>query len=887
MKSKLSISIMSLCACTALHAEVTLDGTLGPQMNLEGPNYAIGAELGQQHGSNLFHSFAKLNVNTGESATFSGPENVTNVIGRVTGGTASNIDGTLRSTIPNADLYLINPAGMVFGPNATLDVPGSFHASTADTLRFQDGSEFSTRSPTNSVLTVAPVQAFGFLGDTPAPLTVEGNTKGMTGTAGKTLSLVGGNLKIYQSVVTAKGGRLNLSSVSSKGDVTPQPEDLTSSATLGEMAIQESIVTVSGGGTQGGIYIRAGRFTLTEASVQANATKEQDGGKIDVQADSVTATGGRFLSSATGAGHSGKVTLKVNGATEFVGVNSRGVASGIITGAAENSQGNAGTIEIETGTLSLKDGANLNATTQGSGQGGSIVVRAKEGITLSGTDSGKKQGSSIAANTRAKENGGAGGTIVLQAKELTLNDGAVITSTTLGSGAGGNINIQVTEGVNLSGADQRDPRRTSSISALTGGTGNGGTLTISARTLNVSNGTMIRADSGGSGKGGNIAIQVGDTVNLAGTDSTGYGSLISANASGRNADAGEGGTLVLVANRLNLADGAQIGTSTFGPGQGGKLIVQVAGETKLSGQDQSADQFSSGLFTVSQGETDPAGAGGTLVLQTGNLILTETGTISAKTFGPARGGNIQIQAQSASLTKGGLVTARSENHGEAGQILMMVGDTLNMRNSSIQTSALSADGGDLIITAPNYVYLIGSQISTSVSEKFGGGGNILFQPKFVILDGSQIFAKAKKGRGGNIGIVTTGVYNFTYEAIAKVINASSEMGVDGVVTITTPDQSAVEGLFALPASMLDVTGLMKTPCGQRDNSSSFVLLEREGTPTPPNDFLASGPRLAPLSSPPSRPAKITIQQRVASADKTAKTHHPTALLMVECKAKGS
>ncbi len=885
MKSKLSVSMMSLCAFTTLHAEVTLDGTLGPQMNLEGPNYAIGAELGQQRGGNLFHSFAKLNVNTGDSATFSGPENVTNVIGRVTGGTASNIDGALRSTIPNADLYLINPAGMVFGPNATLDVPGSFHASTADTLRFQDGSEFNARSPTNSVLTVAPVQAFGFVGDSPAALTVEGNTN-MTATAGKTLSLVGGHLKIYQSKVAVSGGRLNLASVSSKGDVTPQPADLTSSASPGEMTVQESIVSVSGGGTQGGIYIRAGRFTLTEASVQANASKEQDGGRIDVQADSVTATGGRFLSSTAGAGHSGKVTLKVNGATEFIGANSKGVASGIITGAAENSQGNAGTIEIETGTLSLKDGANLNATTQGSGQGGNIVVRAKEGVTLSGTDSGKKQGSSIAANTRAKENGGAGGTIVLQAKELTLNDGAVITSTTLGSGAGGSVNIQVTEGVNLAGADQRDPRRTSSISALTGGTGNGGTLTISARTLNVSNGTMIRADSGGSGKGGNIAIQVSDTVNLAGTDSTGYGSLISANASGRNADAGEGGTLFLIANRLNLADGAQVGTSTFGPGQGGKLIIQVAGETKLSGQDQSADRFSSGLFTVSQGETDPAGAGGTLVLQTGNLILTETGTISAKTFGPARGGNVQIQAQSASLTKGGLVTARSENRGEAGQILMMVGDTLNMRNSSIQTSALSADGGDLIITAPNYVYLIGSQISTSVSEEFGGGGNIVFQPKFVILDGSQIFAKAKKGHGGNIGIVTTGVYNFTYESIAKVINASSEMGVDGVVTITTPDQSAVEGLFALPAGMLDVTGLMKTPCGQRDNSSSFVLLEREGTPTPPNDLLASGPRLTPSPPVSSRPAKITIQPRVANADQTAKTHHPTALLMVECKAKG-
>src|SRR5215210_4415704 len=108
---------------------ITVDGRLSPAQTLAGPNYAIGADLGRQVGGNLFHSFGAFGLNRGETATFSGPATVANVIGRVTGGAQSSIDGTVRSTMPGANLYLVNPAGAVFGPNARVDVSGSFHAS--------------------------------------------------------------------------------------------------------------------------------------------------------------------------------------------------------------------------------------------------------------------------------------------------------------------------------------------------------------------------------------------------------------------------------------------------------------------------------------------------------------------------------------------------------------------------------------------------------------------------------------------------------------------------------------------------------------------------------------------------------------------------------------
>src|SRR5687768_2737233 len=122
----------SLAAALSLpvHAQIVLDGTLGrPTPVLTGPNYTIGSNVGRQVGGNLFHSFGQFNVNTGQSATFTGPVTVTNVIGRVTGSTPSNIDGLIRSTMFGANFFLINPAGIVFGPTAQLDVKGSFHAS--------------------------------------------------------------------------------------------------------------------------------------------------------------------------------------------------------------------------------------------------------------------------------------------------------------------------------------------------------------------------------------------------------------------------------------------------------------------------------------------------------------------------------------------------------------------------------------------------------------------------------------------------------------------------------------------------------------------------------------------------------------------------------------
>jgi len=169
------------CLLTAppARAQVVLDGSLGgtPGQAVgagDGADYLITDDLGTLRGSNLFYSFRDFNVRTGELARFTGPDAVQNLIARVTGGRPSSIDGTIASAIPGSHLYFLNPAGLLFGANALLDVTGSFHASTATQLRFVDGSTFAARMNAPHLLSAASPAEFGFL-DAQAPITVNGS----------------------------------------------------------------------------------------------------------------------------------------------------------------------------------------------------------------------------------------------------------------------------------------------------------------------------------------------------------------------------------------------------------------------------------------------------------------------------------------------------------------------------------------------------------------------------------------------------------------------------------------------------------------------------------------------------------------------------------------
>lgn len=219
---KLTLLILTsnlLLLNSSLYAQIATDGTLGATTNLTGPNFQIPANLGQQRGGNLFHSFKEFNIDTGQSATFTGPNTVQNILTRVTGEQRSWIDGTLRSEIPNANLYLLNPSGILFGKNARLDInSGSFYASTADGINLGNDGKFLARSPKDSTLTMSEPSAFGFLDSQPASIEIQGDTLAIKNhtyyAPNGTINVTATNIHLDDSTLYAPNGTINIKGTS-------------------------------------------------------------------------------------------------------------------------------------------------------------------------------------------------------------------------------------------------------------------------------------------------------------------------------------------------------------------------------------------------------------------------------------------------------------------------------------------------------------------------------------------------------------------------------------------------------------------------------------------------------------------------------------------------
>ena len=280
------------------------DGSLGSGPLEVGPGqgatYLITPEMGEQHGGNLFHSFERFGIGKGETATFTGPDSVDNVISRVTGGVRSQIDGTLSSTIPGADVWLLNPSGVVFGEEAQLDVRGSFHAGTGDSVAFADGEHFSADRARPSVLSTAPPAAFGFLPGSPGEsATLAVRRAALEVDPGERLELAGGDVRLTQASLSTAGGHVDL-------------------AAQDEVTVRSSRVDV-GGAMPGSVSIRGGRIVvergsqvLAENGSTLPAGSEAPGpGSISIAASESVLVDASLLSVDTSsAGNAGTIHLK-------------------------------------------------------------------------------------------------------------------------------------------------------------------------------------------------------------------------------------------------------------------------------------------------------------------------------------------------------------------------------------------------------------------------------------------------------------------------------------------------------------------------------------------------------------------------------------------------
>jgi filamentous hemagglutinin family protein len=791
-----------------LQAEITTDGSLGPLMNLPGPDYQITADLGQQHGGNLFHSFQAFNLQRFETATFSGADNVQNVISRVTGGHLSHIDGVIRSTLPNADFYFLNPDGIIFGPNARLDVLGSFHASTADYLNFADGGRFDAREPANSLLTVAPIEAYGFLTDTPAPITVEEARLRLFG-GDRTFSFIGGDLTInanwstgldenkeldiFDPFLFVESGRINLISYASPGEVTITDVgfSLSPNSHGGQIVLNHANIGV-GGFSGGNIFIRAGLLKLTNSFITNVMLGEGEGGLIDIAVDKLDLIGEQqlagiytdTLNTGTGSdidifthqlniaekaailtvtrdrGASGDIHIK---ATDWLNIAGQYIptieaTNGIVTISAEEATGNTGNIKIETGQLSINQGL-IAAIAEKSGHVGNIDIKVADTMNVIGAFVPEIDAPTGVFNATTGD--GNAGDIYLTARQLNLDQGGQILNRTLGAGHGGLIEVNVTESIIATGMD--NDGNSSGFTGQAGepginNTGDAANIRLQAHQLTLLAGAQIESGTSGTGKGGTISIQVADTITIAGQHQTnGENSYISASSLSAEDHAGDAGHLAITTNQLQLIDGGAIYDVTLGPGNGGTILINVGETLMITGGferplQRDFERFSilpSGIFATSGDIAANSGDAGQIEIHAKQILLTNGGEINNDTYGGGKGGSIKVFVTD-TLKAEGKHTKFVKVEGEDGDNYFAYPS--GIRSSSADHSDTAGKAGDLFIEANQIILTQEAEFSSEAVNAEGGNITIITPNSSLLQQQAKITTSVQGGTGdgGNI-----------------------------------------------------------------------------------------------------------------------------------------
>jgi len=682
------------------HAEVVLDGTLGASGTLPGPNFAVDASFGQQVGTNLFHSFESFNLNSTESATFIGPTDISNIISRVTGGHASFIDGLLSSRIPKADMYFFNPAGIMFGPNAQINLPGSLYVSSGDYLKLGDNGRFDATAPNNTLLTVAPPSAFGFLDKIPSRIIVAGSqlvlsnnekiTRIMSGedVSPDTLALVGGDIIIENGqLISFFGNDIHLVSVASAGEAPIDPSEWSDDTFThyGTISIidrlgERSFGNIDSSGFGGGeVFIRAGQFFLDNGWIFADTFGDNAGRGININ-----------VSEALTLENASRITTEVYARTEQL-----------------LGRGNAGNINIKAGNISLTGGSQINSTSRSSGNAGDITLLAQNNLSIKGADSTGSLRSGMLSNTLLYGNGGE---MAISAKNLVMEEGATIRGETWGVGEAGDVSINVDTFTLSNGAQVNVSAGSSDPTKIwKEGTGKAGELTVIAKTAVHISGSLGEKE-GHSGFFSNVFTKgQGGTINIttptmivteAGTIQT--GSLLWGNA----------GNIFLNVDTLNINQGGYITAATIGNGLGGNVEVQAQNLHLSEGSYLSASSL---------GEGDA----GSIILNLGDKLTMRDNSIIGTLTTKSDGGNIFITAQNyLYLIDSEISTSVGSGFGGGGNIILQP-DFLVQDQSPITAEAYGGPGGNINITTTGiYQFPSVSLSRISASSQFGIDGEV-------------------------------------------------------------------------------------------------------------------------------------------------------------------
>ncbi len=755
---------------------ITIDGRFSPAQTLVGPNYSITAGLGKQVGSNLFHSFGQLGLTTGESATFSGPATISNVIGRVTGGNASSIDGKIQSNIAGANLSLINPSGVVFGPHATVNVSGSFHASTADYLKMSDGAKFQATNPDVSTLSAALPAAFGFLTARPAALSVNGSN---LGPVQGTLGLVGGPVSITgAATLSAPAGTIHVTSAAGTGEVAVDPRNTAAStvSSFGSVDIKSgstlNVSNPSGLGAGGSVFIRSGALTIDASEINADNYGSAPGGQIMLRGeDQVSLTDGTTVHALTLSGAGAGVAIS----TAPTGVVSAD-ASTVLTGSL--GPGDAGLLSVSGGQLMLTNGAILGSVAAGSGRSGDISIGLTNGLVIDGSAGPALQvgipAAGIATDTESGATGQAGH-IKITANTLSIVSGGQISASTFGSGSAGNVELQVAGDLRLDGGGTGIAAIAADSLKATGAAGS-----VSAGSVSIVSGGEISSNAGlGNANAGTVEVHVDGPLSIDG-GMRGIAVITADSLAGT----GNAGDVTVTAGAVSIGKGGEIGSDAgFGFGRAGKISVNISGQLTVEGgalisASSVSNSGNSGDVTVKAAEAD---------IRSGGLISTVTlgaigsaGNVSVDVIGrltidrgfilsssnrlpgitsTGNAGNVAVSAARLEIINGGVISTNTSTSGNGGTVSVTTGTLSITRNGAIVSNTFGAGkAGSVSVTvtgqttidatSANTDFLTGIAAQADPSST-GDAGNVQVSAgSLIIHNGAKISSRSLQAANG-------------------------------------------------------------------------------------------------------------------------------------------